>query len=54
MEYLTHKVLWNGISNSHAPQLPNSPDLNINDLSFFRALQACQWDSVKEARVNVE
>ena len=28
------EVSWNGISNSHAPQLPNSHDLNINDLSF--------------------
>ena len=32
------------------PQPPNSPDTNINDLSFFRALQSCQWDSVEEAK----
>ena len=37
------------------PQPPNSPDLNVNDLSFFLALQACQWwDSVEEARNNVD
>ena len=32
------------------PQPPNSPDLNINDLAFFRALQSNQWDSVEDAR----
>jgi hypothetical protein len=32
------------------PQPPNSPDTNINDLSFFRALQSCQWGSVEEAK----
>ena len=32
----------------------NSPDLNVNDLSFFRALHACEWDSVKEAREYVD
>jgi hypothetical protein len=31
-------------------QPPYSPDLSINDLAFFRALQSCQWDSVEEAR----
>ena len=30
-------------------QPANSPDLNINNLSFFRALQSGQWDSVEEA-----
>jgi hypothetical protein len=31
-------------------QPANSPDTNINDLGFFRALQSCQWDNVEEAR----
>ena len=36
------------------PQPPNSPDTNINNLSFFHALQSCQWDSVEEAKDNKE
>jgi len=32
----------------------NSPDLNINDLSFFRALQSGQWDSVEESNDDVD
>jgi hypothetical protein len=36
------------------PQPPNSPYLNVNDSSFFCALQACQRDSVEEARDNVD
>ena len=31
-------------------QPANSPDTNINDLIFFRALQARQWNSVENAR----
>jgi len=30
-------------------QPANSPDLIINDLSFFRALQSGQWESVEES-----
>jgi hypothetical protein len=29
-------------------QLANSPDMNINDVSFFRALQSGQYDSVED------
>ena len=35
-------------------QSTNSSDLNVNDLSFFSTLQACQWDLVEVARDNVE
>ena len=35
-------------------QPANSPDLNINDLLFFRSLQSCQWGSVEEAKNNVD
>ena len=35
-------------------QPANSPDLNINDLSFFRALQSGQWDSVEEAHNDID
>ena len=35
-------------------QLANSPDMNINNLSFFRALQSGQWDSVEDANHNVD
>jgi hypothetical protein len=34
---------------SLTPQPANSPDTNVNDLGFFRALQARQWDSVVQA-----
>ena len=30
-------------------QPANSPDMNINDLSFFLVLQSGQWDSVEKA-----
>ena len=35
-------------------QPANNPDLNINDLSFFRALQSGQWDSVEEAHNDID
>ena len=35
-------------------QPANSPDLNINDLSFFRKLQSGQWDSVEEAHNDID
>ena len=35
-------------------QPANSPNLNINDLSFFRALQSGQWDSVEEAHNDID
>jgi hypothetical protein len=35
-------------------QPANSPDTNINDLGFFRALQARQWDSVENAREDTD
>jgi hypothetical protein len=33
-------------------QPPNSPDTNVNDLGFFRALQSAQWDTIENARSN--
>jgi len=35
-------------------QPTKSPDLNINNLSFFRALQSGQWDSVEEAHNDID
>jgi len=32
----------------------NSQDLNINDLSFFRALQTGQWESMEESNDDVD
>ena len=35
-------------------QTANSPEMNINDLSFFQALQSAQWDSVEEANHDMD
>jgi hypothetical protein len=35
-------------------QPANSPDLNVNDLSFFRESQSGQWDSVEESNDDVD
>ena len=34
-------------------QPANSPDLKINSLSFYRALQSGQWDSMEESNDDV-
>ena len=42
------------IDKATSEQPANRPDLNINDLSLFRALQSGQWDSVEEAHNNID